>query len=105
MEQKIMHNFFFHPFSKINIIDGWMIAAISGGKKGRKKKPTKNPEEADLVIDESSLSIDFHSGFVAALATVQDVLQKIESELRVLLIGLGGGNLPVFLHTHFKQVS
>lgn len=78
--------------------------AISGGKKGRKKKPAKNPEEADLVIDESALSIDFHSGFVAALATVQDVLQKIESELRVLLIGLGGGNLPVFLHTHFKQI-
>ncbi|PIK59179.1 putative methyltransferase-like protein 13-like [Apostichopus japonicus] len=79
--------------------------AAAGGKKGKKKKkPVRSSDNGELIIDESSLSIDYHAGFVLALAMVEDILTKIDDDLRILLIGLGGGTLPTCLHKHFKKV-
>lgn len=87
------------------MIDILFYAATAGGKKKKKKKPIRSSDDGELIIDESSLSIDYHAGFVLALAMVEDILTKIEDDLRILLIGLGGGTLPTCLHKHFKKVS
>lgn len=77
----------------------------AGGKKNKKKKKTTQRDtEGAIIIDNSSLSVEHQHGMVASLAIIDDILTKIATKLKLLIIGLGGGNLPMFLHMHFKQV-
>ena len=57
-----------------------------------------------MVIDHAFLEFDFHKQMVAGLALVQQFLQLLANEMRILIIGLGAGNLPMFLYHHFPKV-
>lgn len=63
-------------------------------KKGAKKKASK-------IVDLSYLACQHHHAIVAGLA----LFEKIKSsKVSLLLIGLGGGSLPMFIYSHFLQV-
>ncbi|XP_028398377.1 eEF1A lysine and N-terminal methyltransferase-like [Dendronephthya gigantea] len=65
-------------------------------KKRRNAKKTKM-----LNVDLSHLACQHHQAIVAGFA----LLEKVQnSEVQVLLIGLGGGSLPMFIYTHFPHI-
>lgn len=53
------------------------------------------------VIDYSYLACEHHT-YMALAVTMVD---KIKEALNILIIGLGGGALSMYLHMCFKQVN
>lgn len=80
-----------------------------GGKKSRRKEQSK----LTPVFDHSTLSFDIHRAMIASLALLPDIHMSVQSSstgaastsTRVLVIGLGGGVLPMFLHRQWPQWS
>ncbi|KAL5011998.1 hypothetical protein ScPMuIL_010549 [Solemya velum] len=72
------------------------LKADSTKKKGKKK--------LRYLIDKSYLACQHHVAMVAGLAFVQDFQKHFESELTLVLVGLGGGGLASFIHQHFPKV-
>ena len=66
--------------------------------KSSKKKAKKTKS---FQVDLSYLACKHHQAIVASLA----LLDKIQSDdVQLLLIGLGGGSLPMFIYNHFPHV-
>lgn len=71
-------------------------AQSKSSKKKKNAKKTK-PLNADL----SYLACQHHQAIVAGFA----LLEKNQSDdVQLLLIGLGGGSLPMFIYTHFPRI-
>lgn len=71
------------------------------GKEGRKGK--KEETNTETIVDYGYLSFSYHQMFVTALAANQNLL-KI-NPLNVLIVGLGGGSLPMFLYNTFNTIN
>ncbi|KAI0218062.1 eEF1A lysine and N-terminal methyltransferase [Lamellibrachia satsuma] len=67
-------------------------------KKGKRKK-------GKLSVDPYYLSWSYSSVMLAGLAFMDDCRHLLETETKLLLVGLGGGILPMFIHNHFPQVG
>lgn len=66
----------------------------------KQKKSTKN-QNKPLKVDFSYLACQHHRAIVAGFTLLKNI-QKDETKL--LLIGLGGGSLPMFIDTHFPRI-
>lgn len=72
--------------------------------KGLVKKPS-GKKKKQLKLDTNYLSSQYASVMVAGLALLQDFLKLMENEISLLLIGLGGGGLPMFIHQNYPKVQ
>lgn len=81
------------------------IKQKKGGKKGKKNITTTEitTETSQTIVDYGYLSFSYHKLFVTALAANQNIL-KI-NPLRILVIGLGGGSLPLYLYNTFNTIN
>ncbi|KAK3593719.1 hypothetical protein CHS0354_013617 [Potamilus streckersoni] len=75
-------------------------------KKAQNKKKGKSTSSGALRVDKSYLSCSHHSAMVTGLAMVEsdDFKKLIGSSMHVILVGLGGGGLPSFIHQYFPQI-
>ncbi|XP_067388574.1 eEF1A lysine and N-terminal methyltransferase isoform X1 [Emydura macquarii macquarii] len=81
------------------------------GQKKRKKdkrKQASGSSEAPLMsagqaIDKSYLCCEHHKAMVAGLSLLRNPELLPGARLSVLVIGLGGGSLPLFIHDYFCQ--
>ena len=68
--------------------------------KSSKKK--KNPKKTlPLKVDLSYLACQHHQAIVASFGLLEKVYTH---DVQLLLIGLGGGSLPMFIYTHFPRI-
>ena len=84
-------------------------------KKGKNKNNNNNnnnnnttnedTEEDTLVPYHSHLTFEFHLTMACSIGMLNDTSSTKGSPVRVLIVGLGGGCLPMFLHEHFEQVE
>ncbi|XP_064450394.1 eEF1A lysine and N-terminal methyltransferase isoform X3 [Mirounga angustirostris] len=77
-------------------------------KKDRKKqRPADAPEDLPTApgqsIDKSYLCCEHHKAMVAGLALLRNPELLLETPLALLVVGLGGGSLPLFVHDHFPK--
>ncbi|XP_053460783.1 eEF1A lysine and N-terminal methyltransferase isoform X2 [Nycticebus coucang] len=77
-------------------------------KKDRKKqRPADTPEDLPAApgqsIDKSYLCCEHHKAMIAGLALLRNPELLLETTLTLLVVGLGGGSLPLFVHDHFPK--
>uniref|UniRef100_A0A452FII6 eEF1A lysine and N-terminal methyltransferase n=1 Tax=Capra hircus TaxID=9925 RepID=A0A452FII6_CAPHI len=77
-------------------------------KKDRKKhRPADTPEDLPAApgqsIDKSYLCCEHHKAMIAGLALLKNPERLLETPLALLVVGLGGGSLPLFIHDHFPK--
>nr|KAF6396603.1 eEF1A lysine and N-terminal methyltransferase [Rousettus aegyptiacus] len=77
-------------------------------KKDRKKqRPAGTPEDLPAApgqaIDKSYLCCEHHKAMIAGLALLRNPEMLLETPLALLVVGLGGGSLPLFVHDHFPK--
>ncbi|KFO75398.1 Methyltransferase-like 13 [Cuculus canorus] len=77
--------------------------SLPGQKKRRKDKKKLNPAEPPAAIDKSYLCCEHHKAMVAGLCLLGNPDSLPEAPLAVLVVGLGGGSLPLFIHDYFSQ--
>ncbi|ELW70919.1 Methyltransferase-like protein 13 [Tupaia chinensis] len=75
-------------------------------KKDRKKQrsadsPEDLPTAPGQSIDKSYLCCEHHKAMIAGLALLRNPELLLETPLALLVVGLGGGSLPLFVHDHF----
>nr|XP_014345432.1 PREDICTED: methyltransferase-like protein 13 isoform X2 [Latimeria chalumnae] len=63
----------------------------------------KSPCLKDLHVDQSYLCCEHHKVMIAGLTLLREV--EAENQLSMLVVGLGGGSLPLFIHDYFRQTS
>ncbi|XP_053247141.1 eEF1A lysine and N-terminal methyltransferase isoform X4 [Podarcis raffonei] len=87
-----------------------------GNKKHKKKKKTASINSAEPAaepaavpagqsIDKTYLCCAHHRAMIAGLCLLKNPEHLPEALIRVLVIGLGGGSLPLFIHDYFLQCS
>ncbi|XP_072504730.1 eEF1A lysine and N-terminal methyltransferase isoform X2 [Notamacropus eugenii] len=82
-----------------------------GQKKRKKDKkklrpadvPENPPVSASQCIDKSFLCCEHHKAMIAGLALLKNPEMLPEASLSLLVVGLGGGSLPLFIHDHFLK--
>ncbi|XP_004688538.1 PREDICTED: methyltransferase-like protein 13 isoform X1 [Condylura cristata] len=77
-------------------------------KKDRKKqRPADNVEDLPATpgqsIDKSYLCCEHHKAMIAGLSLLRRPELLLETPLTLLVVGLGGGSLPLFVHDHFPK--
>ncbi|XP_027724399.1 methyltransferase-like protein 13 [Vombatus ursinus] len=77
-------------------------------KKDKKKlRPADAPENppvpASQPIEKSFLCCEHHKAMIAGLALLKNPEMLPEESLSLLVVGLGGGSLPLFIHDHFLK--
>ncbi|XP_071666356.1 eEF1A lysine and N-terminal methyltransferase isoform X3 [Patagioenas fasciata] len=75
----------------------------SGQRKRRKDKKKPSPAEPPAAIDKSYLCCEHHKAMVAGLCLLGGPDPLPGTPLAVLVVGLGGGSLPLFVHDYFSQ--
>ncbi|XP_007433820.1 methyltransferase-like protein 13 isoform X1 [Python bivittatus] len=60
-------------------------------------------EAGNQAIDKSYLCCAHHRAMVAGLCLLKSPEHLPKAQIHMLVIGLGGGSLPLFLHDHFLQ--
>ncbi|KAM5294315.1 eEF1A lysine and N-terminal methyltransferase isoform 2-T3 [Glossophaga mutica] len=90
--------------------DGSHRAQKKRKKDRRKQRPAGTPEEPPAApgqaidaIDKGYLCCEHHKAMVAGLALLRSPELLLETPLAVLVVGLGGGSLPLFVHDHFPK--
>ncbi|XP_062989840.1 eEF1A lysine and N-terminal methyltransferase isoform X2 [Elgaria multicarinata webbii] len=85
-------------------------ASHKGNKKHKKKKKAASSDHVEPTaiqgsqcIDKSYLCCAHHRAMVAGLCLLKNPECLPEALIRVLVIGLGGGSLPLFIHDYFLQ--
>ncbi|KAM6124184.1 eEF1A lysine and N-terminal methyltransferase [Pterocles gutturalis] len=78
-------------------------APLPGQKKRRKDKKKPGPTEPPTAIDKSYLCCEHHKAMVAGLCLLGGPNPLPGTPLAVLVVGLGGGSLPLFVHDYFLQ--
>ncbi|KAI8512371.1 Methyltransferase-like protein 13 [Branchiostoma belcheri] len=76
-----------------------MVQETLPKKRGRRRAGKK------LVVDCGYLACQHHRVMVAGLGCLPNVRQLLDTRLDVVLVGLGGGGLPLFLHKHFSKIQ
>ncbi|XP_033007098.1 eEF1A lysine and N-terminal methyltransferase isoform X1 [Lacerta agilis] len=83
-----------------------------GNKKHKRKKKTASINSAEPTavpagqsIDKTYLCCAHHRAMIAGLCLLRNPEHLPEALIRVLVIGLGGGSLPLFIHDYFLQCS
>ncbi|XP_072176738.1 eEF1A lysine and N-terminal methyltransferase-like [Diadema setosum] len=71
------------------------VRSASGKKRGKTK----------TRVDHWHLSMAFHRLMVAGFALIPDCVELLRSGAKAVLVGLGGGALPMFLYKHFPQLE
>ncbi|KAK2540442.1 Mettl13 [Columba guinea] len=77
----------------------------SGQRKQRKDKKKPSPAEPPAAIDKSYLCCEHHKAMVAGLCLLGGPDPLPRTPLAVLVVGLGGGSLPLFVHDYFSQAQ
>ncbi|XP_043918670.1 eEF1A lysine and N-terminal methyltransferase isoform X2 [Protopterus annectens] len=76
-------------------------------RKDKKKTSTSDsvqiPSSQGLVIDKSYLCCEHHRAMVAGMAFLEHPTSLTEIPMSVLVVGLGGGSLPLFIHDYFQH--
>ncbi|XP_044527811.1 eEF1A lysine and N-terminal methyltransferase isoform X3 [Gracilinanus agilis] len=80
-------------------------------KKRKKDKKKLQPDDtaenppvpAGQPIDKSFLCCEHHKAMIAGLALLKNPEKLPEAPLALLVVGLGGGSLPLFIHDHFLK--
>ncbi|XP_040840189.1 eEF1A lysine and N-terminal methyltransferase isoform X2 [Ochotona curzoniae] len=77
-------------------------------KKDRKKQRPADPADDPATapgqsIDTSHLCCEHHKAMIAGLALLRNPELLLETPLALLVVGLGGGSLPLFIHDHFPK--
>ncbi|XP_069497341.1 eEF1A lysine and N-terminal methyltransferase isoform X1 [Ambystoma mexicanum] len=78
-------------------------------KKKDRRKITEGMPAGDVLaprnaeIDKSHLCCEHHKAMIAGLAVLKNPEQLAGSSLAMLVIGLGGGSLPLFIHDYFTK--
>ncbi|XP_054977601.1 eEF1A lysine and N-terminal methyltransferase isoform X1 [Sorex araneus] len=89
-----------------------LSAAAPGDQKKRKRQRKKQrapntaedpPAAPGQTVDKSFLCCEHHRAMVAGLALLRSPAPPLETPLAVLVVGLGGGSLPLFIHDHFPK--
>ncbi|NXE75545.1 MET13 protein, partial [Cochlearius cochlearius] len=75
---------------------------LPGQKKRRKDKKKPSHTEPPAAIDKSYLCCEHHRAMVAGLCLLGGP-NPLPARLEVLVVGLGGGSLPLFVHDYFSQ--
>ncbi|KAG8436673.1 hypothetical protein GDO86_007676 [Hymenochirus boettgeri] len=81
------------------------------GQKKRKDKKKQPPKLNDVgqptmtMIDKSYLCCEHHKAMISGLSLLPDPGLLPERRISVLVIGLGGGSLPLFIHDYFPGSS
>ncbi|XP_072276042.1 eEF1A lysine and N-terminal methyltransferase [Pyxicephalus adspersus] len=75
-------------------------------KKKDKKKPQQQSEDKEesqpsIVVDKSYLCCEHHKVMISGLALLRDPGVLPERHISVLVVGLGGGSLSLFIHDYF----
>ncbi|XP_045838831.1 eEF1A lysine and N-terminal methyltransferase isoform X3 [Meles meles] len=75
-------------------------------KKDRKKQraadtPEDLPAAPGQSVDKTYLCCEHHKAMIAGLALLRNPELLLETPLALLVVGLGGGSLPLFVHDHF----
>lgn len=78
-------------------------APLPGQKKRRKDKKKPSPAELLGAIDKSYLCCEHHKAMIAGLCLLGGPDPLPGALLAVLVVGLGGGSLPLFIHDYFSQ--
>ncbi|NXG46261.1 MET13 protein, partial [Psilopogon haemacephalus] len=73
-----------------------------GQKKRRKDKKKPSPAEPPAAIDKSYLCCEHHRAMVAGLCLLGGP-DPLPGDEAMLVVGLGGGSLPLFIHDYFSQ--
>ncbi|XP_061439972.1 eEF1A lysine and N-terminal methyltransferase [Rhineura floridana] len=100
--------------SNRNVVQSEARLSSGGSHKGNKKHKKKkeaasgNPAEPSAVparqsIDKSFLCCAHHRAMVAGLCLLKNPECLPEALFHVLVVGLGGGSLPLFIHDYFLQ--
>ncbi|XP_064003324.1 eEF1A lysine and N-terminal methyltransferase isoform X5 [Pogoniulus pusillus] len=79
------------------------FAIFISQKKRRKDKKKPSPAEPPAAIDKSYLCCEHHKAMVAGLCLLGGPNPLPGTPLVVLVVGLGGGSLPLFIHDYFSQ--
>ncbi|XP_048214276.1 eEF1A lysine and N-terminal methyltransferase isoform X1 [Perognathus longimembris pacificus] len=78
-------------------------------RKKEKKKQRSTSASEDLPpapgqpIDKSYLCCEHHKAMIAGLTLLRNPEQLLDTPLALLVVGLGGGSLPLFVHDHFPR--
>ncbi|OXB57996.1 hypothetical protein ASZ78_011806 [Callipepla squamata] len=72
-------------------------------KKRKKDKKKPGPAEPPMAIDKSYLCCEHHKAMVAGLCLLGSSNPLPGAPIAVLVVGLGGGSLPLFVHDYFSQ--
>ncbi|XP_061860192.1 eEF1A lysine and N-terminal methyltransferase isoform X2 [Colius striatus] len=75
---------------------------LPGQKKRRKDKKKPSLAEPPTAIDKSYLCCEHHKAMVAGLCLLGGPDPLPGTPLAVLVVGLGGGSLPLFIHDYFS---
>ncbi|NXJ10949.1 MET13 protein, partial [Odontophorus gujanensis] len=71
-------------------------------KKRKKDKKKPGLAEPPVAIDKSYLCCEHHKAMVAGLCLLGSS-NPLPAPIAVLVVGLGGGSLPLFIHDYFSQ--
>lgn len=88
--------------------EGYVSQSPEETEKGQKKqRPADTSEDFPPApgqsIDKSYLCCEHHKAMVAGLALLRNPELLLETPLTLLVVGLGGGSLPLFVHDHFPK--
>ncbi|EDV29653.1 uncharacterized protein TRIADDRAFT_49728 [Trichoplax adhaerens] len=73
--------------------------------KKKKKKGKSNSSSTREEINHLYLACNHHAVIVSGLSLMEQLIDSLDTGFNVLLIGLGGGNLPMFMHKLLPQIS
>lgn len=80
------------------------LSSKSQKKGGRKRSDSRmliNGSKSNLKVDHSCLASSYHSGIISGFALIAPTLENalsLQKKVRTIIIGLGAGLLPMFLH-------
>lgn len=96
----------------IYLVNFFPVRSSSHKKKKSHKKLAPTSTHPSLVLDLSFLSFVYHRAMVASLTLTPSLWGAEEGgkgnhegrKQRVMVVGLGGGLLPTYIHKHLPQV-
>ncbi|CAN8285349.1 unnamed protein product [Cochlearia groenlandica] len=77
---------------------------VSQSKQKGNKKPNQEPSRPIMKVSHDYLASSYHTGIISGFTLISSYLKKAESSgkmVKTVIIGLGAGLLPMFLHGCF----
>ena len=73
-------------------------------KPSRKIKSKRQRPVPQYQIDHTHLVFPYHRALVASLALINNIKWEERDSVDILIIGLGGGALPMYINRNLPQV-